>query len=494
MTFADYESHDALGLAELVKNRDVSSRELVDACIDRIETRDPKLHAIVAKLYGDARKAADDPPDGPFRGVPFLLKDLMTSYAGQPTRAGSHLYDGFVPKHDGEMLIRYKRSGAIVVAKTATPELGLVPVTEPDAFGPTHNPWKRGVTPGGSSGGSAAAVAAGIAPMANGGDGGGSIRIPASCCGLFGLKPSRGRTPYGPDASEAWFGFAIQHVISRSVRDSAAMLDATRAPEIGAASYAPSPGRPFLSEVGQKTGKLKIAFTTKPHVPGNVHADCVAAVRDVAKLLEELGHEVVEDSPALDASQISRDFVVHVAAGTALDIAIAEELTGRKAKRTDVQTDTWVVGMLGRSISAADFAIARHRLQKVTRSLIPFFDKYDLLLTPTLGRAPVKHGELKPKGMDATLQEVVARGNLTPLLKLPGLVDQMAEKVFDFIPFTPLANFTGQPSMSVPLFWNDEGLPIGTMFTARWNDEAMLFRLAAQLEEARPWKDRRPTL
>ncbi len=490
---AEYEDLDALSLAALVARGEVTAVELVDEAISRVERWNPRLSFVVERMDDEARRRARSlDAKGPLAGVPYLLKDLLASYAGVPLRSGSRLYAGYVPEHDSELVRRHRAAGLVAVAKSATPELGLTPVTEPETHAPTETPWKAGHTSGGSSGGSAAGVAARVVPIGHGGDGGGSIRIPAGCCGVFGLKPSRGRTPSGPDASENWFGFAIEHALTRSVRDSAALLDATSAREPHALFPVPLPERPFVDEVSRAPGKLRVAFSTRPHLPGVVHADCVAAVRDVAKLLEGLGHEVVEAGPDIDGHAFAMEFVTHVAVATALELEVCEEALGRRATRADVSSDTWLVALLGRTRSALDFAQARRSLQARSRQILGFYDRFDVLLTPTLGRPPVRHGELRPKGAEHLLQEIVARGSITPVLKLPGLVDKMAERVFEFIPFTPVANVTGQPSMSVPLVWNAEGLPIGTMFTARLGDEATLFRLAGQLEAARPWAARKP--
>lgn len=490
---AEYEDLDAVALAALVAKKEVSAEELVDEAIARIETWNPRLSFVVQRMDQEARAHAKTVrPGGPLSGVPYLLKDLLASYQGVPMRSGSKLYARYVPDHDSELVRRHKEAGLVAVAKSATPELGLTPVTEPETHSPTETPWKKGHTSGGSSGGSAAGVAARVVPIGHGGDGGGSIRIPAACCGVFGLKPSRGRTPTGPDASENWFGFAIEHAITRSVRDSAVLLDATSAREAHALYPVPPPERPFAEEVGRDPGKLRIAWTTRPHLPGKVHPDCEAAVRDVAKLLAGLGHDVVEAGPEVDPHAFSKEFVTHVAVATAMELEACEEKLGRKATRLDVSVDTWLVALLGRTMSGLDLAHARRRLQARSRRILAFYDRFDVLLTPTLGRPPVAHAELRAKGAERTFQELVARGSLTSVMKLPGLVDKMAERVFEFIPFSPVANVTGQPSMSVPLFWNTAGLPVGTMFTARVGDEATLLRLAGQLEKARPWSSLRP--
>ncbi len=492
MPFADYESHDALSLAELVKKGEVSSAELVEEAISRIEKWDPRLHFVVTRLDDLAREEAKRPLAGPFAGVPYLLKDLVAAYAGVTLQNGSLLFRNFIPDHDSELVARHRRAGLVCVAKSSTPEFGLTPFTEPPIHPPTETPWRLGHSSGGSSGGSAAGVAARVVPIGHASDGGGSIRIPAACCGIFGLKPSRGRTPTGPDASENWYGFAIEHAVTRSVRDSAALLDATSGRESTALFAAPTPERPFVEETRRDPRKLRIGFTTKPFLPGTVAPECVRAVEDVARLCASLGHEVEEASLSVDGQTFARDFVTHVAASTASELVACEELLGRPATREEIHTETWLIAMLGHSLSAVDLTLARRRLFAAARRALAFHDRYDLLLTPTLGRAPIRHGELRPPRVEALFQEIIARADLRSVMKIPGLIDMMASRVFSYIPFTPIANVSGQPSMSVPLYWDSSGLPIGTMFTAPMGDEATLFQLAAQLESARPWAQRVP--
>jgi amidase len=497
MAFAGYGAHDALGLAALVRDRQVTAAELVEAAIARIERVNPRLNAVVTPMFEEARRVAAGPlPAGPFAGVPFLLKDHTASCAGVPLTFGSRFCSGRIADHDSTLVRRHRAAGLIIVGKTNTPELGLVPVTEPQLFGPTRNPWDLARTPGGSSGGSAAAVAAGVVPLAHGGDGGGSLRIPASCCGLFALKPTRARTPVGPDSSELWGGFTVEHALSRSVRDSAALLDATSAPDPDAQYAAPAPARPFLEETRTPPGRLRIAVNLTPPFPGRTHPDCAAAVEDAARLLGELGHQVerteLVTEAGLDPVAIARDYFQLVCIEVATFIQRAEVVVGRRARRTDFERDTWICGMIGRRPAAVAALQARLRLQEVARRVSRFFATRDVLLTPTLAVPPLGLGGLRPHGLEDFLQALVVRFNLGFLLDLPGVIDKSVKQVFSFIPFTPLANVTGQPSMNVPLFWNAANLPIGTMYTARFGDEATLFRLAAQLEVARPWAGRRP--
>jgi amidase len=494
-SFSDYEQYDGLGLAELVRKKEVKPSELVEAAINRIEKLNPQLNAVIHKTYDQAREAAEgELPNGAFRGIPFLLKDLMAVYAGAPLRSGSRFYQGFVPDSDNEIVRRYKAAGLIVVGKTNTPEFGLMPVTEPELFGPSNNPWDLTRTPGGSSGGSAAAVAARLVPLAHGNDGGGSIRIPASCCGLFGLKPTRGRNPLGPYIGEAWHGLACDHVLTRSVRDSAAMLDATAGPDVGAPYYAPPPSRPLLDEVGTNPGKLRIAFTAKPFLSDFVHEDCTKGLEATVQLCQDLGHQVVEATPQIDGQAFVRAFLAMVCGETRAEIEEAEMFLGRKATTRDFEPATWVVGLLGKQIRASELSRAIRLLQRSARQIGQFFEDYDLLLTPTLAMPPVTTGALQPHGAEAFAIKLLGGLNAGGLISTLGGIEAKTDKLFEFIPYTPLFNVTGQPAMSVPLYWNDEGLPIGMHFVGRYADEATLFRLAGQLEQAKPWFDRIPPI
>lgn len=493
MAFSNYDHFDALGLAELVKKGEVTSAELVDEAISRIEAINPVLNPVVVPMFDEARRVAAGPlPNGPFRGVPFLLKDLRAAYAGFPMRAGSRLLADYIPTHDAELVKRYKAAGLVIAGKTNTPELGILPVTEPDLYGPTKNPWNPAHTPGGSSGGAAASVASGIVPVAQGGDGGGSIRIPASCCGVFGLKPSRGRMPVGPDDSEIFFGFAIEHVLSKTVRDSAAMLDVTHGPELTSLYHAREPERPFLEEVGREPGRLKIAFTTSPFLPAKTHSDCAEAARETAELCASLGHDVDEATPNFDGHEFARCFFLMFCAGAATELALMEKGFNRKVKPGDVEPGTWICAMIGRKMSAPEFNVSMRKLRQHQRTISRFFQTYDVLLTPTLARPPLKIGELRHPIQEAVLDVVGRSASLRWILGIPGLVDVVVDRAYAFTPFTPIANVTGQPSMSVPLGWNADGLPIGSMFTGRLGDEALLFRLAGQLERAKPWAQKKP--
>lgn len=490
--FAEYARFDGVGLAELVRRRAVSPAELLEEAILRIERVNPALNAVVERLYEAARRTASAPLEGPLAGVPFATKNLLAAVKGVRLTSGSRFFKDYVPNSDSELVRRYRQAGLVLCATTNAPELGLLPVTEPELHGPTRNPWNTAHTPGGSSGGAAALVAAGALPMAHANDGGGSIRIPAACCGLVGLKPSRGRMPVGPQRLEVWFGCEVDHVVSRSVRDSAAALDATCGAEALAIHRAPPAARPFLEEVHAPPGRLRIAFSARPHLPSHVHPDCVQAVQDAAQLCEGLGHQVEEAHLELDARALARAFFTVVVSETAADVAEGAKLLGRKATPADFETQTWLVALLAKEASAEGLSLALRHLQRVSQTVASFFERYDVVLTPTLGQPPPKIGALKPKGVEAAVQRLAAATSSALLLKLGGGIDGAVDRVFDFIPFTPLANLTGQPAMSLPLRWNAEGLPVGVQAIGRLHDEATLLRLGAQLEAARPWAARRP--
>ena len=465
---------DATAQAELVRQKEVKPIELVEAAIERIERLNPTLNAVVTPMYEQARAAATGQlPDGPFAGVPFLLKDLLAAYGGVRMASGSAFERDFVPDHDSELVTRLKRAGLVILGKTNTPEYGILPTTEPRLFGPSRNPWNTNCTTGGSSGGSAAAVAAGMVPMAHGNDGGGSIRIPASCCGLFGLKPTRARNPLGPDFGDIFSGLVVEHALARSVRDSAALLDATSGPDVGDPYWAPPPGRPFLEEVGAAPGRLRIAFTTAAFTDVSVHADCASAVRDAAALCADLGHEVAEAAPAVSGDLVTEAFITLWSAGCASTIDQTARTTKRTPTADQFEPLTWGLYEMGRQQTAPAYLLALTQLQGVSREIARFLVDYDVYLTPTLAEPPVPLGTF----------------DSPPENPLQGLFRAAA-----FLPFTPICNFTGQPGMSVPLFWNAEGLPVGTHFIGRFGDEATLFRLAAQLEAARPWANRLPPI
>jgi amidase len=492
MAFSDYGKYDGLGLAELVRKKEISPAELVEEAIHRIETHNPKLNAVVYPLYERAReKARGKLPEGPFTGVPFMIKDLHATLEGFPTSHGNKLWKSIPATITTELVKRWENSGVIVVGKTNTPEFGLTPYTESDTLQPARNPWDTSRTPGGSSGGSGAAVAARMVPIASAGDGGGSIRVPSSACGIFGLKPTRGRTPTGPIIGESWNGFDIEHVLTRSVRDSAAMLDATKGQDVGAPYIIPDAG-PFLDEVSKKPGKLKIAFSTTPMLGKNVHDDCVKGVEQAVELLTKLGHEVVEDAPVIDGEEYSLHFLTIVAGQIRADIEETAEAAGKKVSLDDFDISTYGTGLFGTILKASDYVRALRYLQKISREIGRFFETYDVLLTPVLNQPPVKIGALRPSASEQSQLKLIARTGQAWILDALGIIKPLAAQTFEFIPWTPVFNATGQPAMSVPLHWNAEGLPIGMHFVGKWGDEATLFRLAGQLEKEKPWLDKAP--
>jgi amidase len=493
--FQDYEKLDALALAELVALGKTTPTELLEAAIARAEAISAPLNPFAFKMYGRARVlASGELPTGPFRGVPFAIKDLIQRIPGVPTQSGSRFWQGWTPDAATTLYERWLETGVVPFAKTTTPELGILAITEPEVGGPTRNPWNPERTSGGSSGGSGVAVSTRVVPMASGGDGGGSIRIPASCCGVFGMKPTRARNPAGPFASENWSGFVSEHVLTVSVRDSAAMLDATHGLEPTSPYAAPAITGTFLETTTTDPGRLRIAFHCDPAFPVETHPDCRAAVEHVARLCESLGHEVEEVPPRHPTRHISAAFMTIYLANIAADIREAEEIRGRKTKRSDFEGTTWIARLVAQSMSAEDLAVATRFLQAEARRLVGIYGDYDAVLTPTLCKPPVEVGELQPKGVEALLQEIITRTGFKAPLKLPGVIEQASIQMLRFAGFTQVANFTGQPSMSVPLHWNSEGMPIGVMFTGRLGDEKTLYGLAAQLERAQPWKDRLPPI
>ncbi len=494
MTHEEYVTRDATGLADLVRAGHVTPQELLEIALGRIDALNPEINAVVHLMADDARRDAARRPRGPFAGVPFLAKDLTTMYAGHPTSSGSRFLAEHVVTWDSELARRVRATGALVAGKTNTPEWGLLPVTESELWGACRNPWDPSRSPGGSSGGSAAAVAAGIVPMAGGGDGGGSIRIPSSCCGLFGLKPTKGRTPTGPRRGQLWRGAAVEHVLTRSVRDSAAMLDATHGPDVGAPFEIPPPSRPFSEEVETEPGRLRIAWTTTPYVPTEVHADCVAAVHDAAVLLEELGHDVVEDTFEIDGPTFARMFLTVVSGELGADLDDAARMVGRRPRRSEMEPTTWALALLSDALSAREFAGALRWVEVMGRDVGRFFLDYDLVLTPTVAAPPPPVGSIGSTGAEEIQLRILGMLGSGRLIEAAGLIPKAARKALDFIPWTPVYNITGQPAMSVPLFWNDAGLPVGVHLAGRFADEATLFRLAGQLERARPWLHRLPEL
>jgi amidase len=493
MSLADeYQTFDATALTALVRAGEITPAEVVEAAIAHLEAVEPRLAGMAEWTLDAARRAALSPvPGAPFAGVPFLLKDNMHFAAGIPYHNGSRIWRGFVPPQDSEMVRRFKTAGLIILGTTKVPELSLTPVTEPKHFGRANNPWALDRTTGGSSGGSSAHVAARSVPMAHATDGGGSIRIPASCCGLFGLKPTRGRTPNGPYLGEGWHGAAIGHAVTRSVRDSARLLDAIAGPDVGAPYGIAPPERPFAEAAATPPGRLRIAFSAEAPNGATVHPECRAAVESAAELCASLGHVTEEAAPTFPDGYFSW-FLTAFLAAVAQELALAEEMTGIGTRRADVEDSTWLCAQLGRGFSAAELSVALERLHRATRQIAVFFETYDLLLTPALAMPPVRHGELHPKGLEATLQALAARLGVGSYLRYGPLLRQAADRAFRFIPFSPMWNLTGQPAASLPLHWTPEGLPVGVQVVARFGAETTLFSFAGQVEQARPWAHRAP--
>jgi len=465
---------DALEQARLIRHGEVSSVELVTAAVTQAERLNPGLNAVITPLFDQALEQARTIMPGDkraFAGVPFLLKDLLASYAGARLTEGSRFLGEFVSPRDSELVTRLRRTGLVVIGKTNTPEFGILGTTEPMRFGPTRNPWDRTRSPGGSSGGSAAAVAAGIVPMAHANDGGGSIRIPASCCGVFGLKPTRARNPLGPDHGDLFSGGVAEHAVTMSVRDSAALLDVTAGAAAGDPYHVPQAQYPYLEEVGRDPGRLRIAVSVTSPAGTPVHAACEEATRDAARLCEELGHIVELAEPTLDPDRFNQAFDTVWSAGIASSVEEWCLRLGRRPDPGDLEPTTWAVWDKGASVSAPRYLLAITSLQFAARQMAEFLHEFDVWLTPTVSLPPPPLGYFDPD----------------PHNPLRGY-----ERDAAFCPFTPVANATGLPAMSMPLCWSGDGLPIGVHFTGSYADEATLFRLAGQLEQAKPWHKRSP--
>ncbi|MCP4005944.1 MAG: amidase [bacterium] len=472
MGFSEYGQYDGLGLAELVRNSEVSPAELVEEAIARIERHNPMLNAIVHKAYDDARQsAASELPDGPFRGVPFLIKDLGCAVAGMPRTSGSRFLQHEFDTEDSELTRRYRKAGVVILGKTNTPELGITGTTESALLGACRNPWNPEHISGGSSGGAASATAAGMVPLAHASDGLGSIRIPAACCGLFGLKTTRDRNPNGQRDGARALGFSVDHVVSRSVRDSAAMLDATGYPE-ASSPYAPPPKeRPYLDEVSTAPGRLRIAYSSETPRGVAIHEENQRAFEMTVSLLEELGHEVIERGLGVDYRELYRAQSAVAAANAAANLKEMSERVGREPEPDELEPLTWAGIRAGQKLSGEVVMAGWRKLRELNREVLSLFEDVDVFLSPVMGTPPPQIGHIDPVNLK------------------PREVSRRQATVF---PFTPPFNFTGQPAMSVPLFESSDGLPLGMQFASRYADEATLFRLAAQLEQAQPWIGRKP--
>jgi amidase len=468
--FKNFGAFDAVGLAELVRRGETTPTELLDAAMERLDAVDPAINALPIRHEDFARRQiARGLPDGPFRGVPFALKDIAL-LEGTETHFGSRAFKGFRADHSSTLVERHLKAGLTIFGKTNSPEFGLSFTTEPVLHGPTRNPWNVAHSTGGSSGGAAALVAARVVPAAHATDGGGSLRVPAACCGVFGLKPTRARVPMGPDRLEGWAGMSYAHALSLTVRDSAAMLDVTHGPELGSPYAAPPLERPFAEEVAREPGRLRIAFTDRRPDGSAIDPEIAAAVRQTAALLEGLGHRVEEGAPATTIDTASAPRAI-IASATAMTLRQRAVELGRTIGADDVEYVTLAIQSAAAQTSGADYAAATVAIHRLGREFAQFFQNIDVFLSPTLCMPPLKLGELDMMSHD--------------LAAYTGLIAR-------FVPGAALFNMSGQPSMSVPLAWTRSGLPLGMMFSARFGDEATLFRLAAQLEQERPWRDRKP--
>ena len=472
--FAEYEQYDALGLADLVRRKDVTPDELLEAAIERVEARNPAVNAVTMKLYDYGRQAiADGLPDGPLRGVPYLMKDLTSPIAGVRMTRGSKFFADTPPSPaDSEHVKRLKKAGLVIFGRTNTCELGLSLTCEPQLHGPTRNPWNLAHISGGSSGGAAAAVASRMLPIAHASDGFGSIRAPAACCGLVGLKPTRGRNTFAPFAGEGLGGVSTEHAVTLSIRDSAALLDATRGAGLGDPYVAPPPAGPYRKEAGANPGKLNIAWTAAAPNGAKVDAECLRVLAETVKLCADLGHHVEERDPEIDRAAVVPAFLTLASANTVVNLA-GHPTAGRPAREGEVERITWLTAKMGENISAPDYVRATQTAHRLGRQMAAFHAQWDVLLTPGLSSPAVKLGWL-----DMMMDDV----------------NEYWRRVFDFSPFTVWFNLTGQPALMLPLDQSSGGLPLAVQLAGRFGDEATLIRLGAQLEAARPWFGRKPAL
>jgi len=469
--FSEYDDYDAVALAELVANKDVSADELLDEAIDRTERINPTINAVSLKHYDEARAAIiAGLPDGPLKGVPFLIKDLHLLLKGTITTYGSGLFKDNMADHNATLTQRYIDAGLVIFGKTNTPEFGLTCTTEPRLFGQTKNPWDLTKTSGGSSGGASSAVAAGIIPAANASDGGGSIRIPAAMTGLFGMKPTRGRTPMGPDRGEGWAGQSISHALSRTVRDNAVLLDVTQGTTPGDPYEVQAPARPYVKDAAQDPKPLRIAVNTLTAGGNEPEPDVLKSIEETVKLLENLGHTVEEARPQIDPAAFGRAQLTMICANIAATVDNRLADLGRSLQQGDLEQNTQLMAEMGRATSAPDYTNAVTFMHQLGRMMAKLHETYDVYLSPVTSSAPIPLNWLDTDSEDTATY---------------------ADRIGKFVPYTGMFNMTGQPSMSVPLYWNDDGLPIGSMLTGRFGDEATLFQLAGQLERAQPWAQRK---
>ena len=473
MKFDDYRKQDATGLAELIKKKEISAAEVLEAALARTEAVNPKVNAVVIEQFADAQaQVAKGTPAGKLGGVPYLIKDLGTYQKGVKATFGSRAFADYVADHDSAYTRRCQEAGLVIYGRSSSPEFGIIANTAPVVYGPCRNPWHLDYSAGGSSGGAAAAVAAGMLPVAHATDGGGSIRVPAAQCGLFGLKPTRGRISMAPDAGEGWGGLSIGHAVSRSVRDSALLLDLTAGAEPGDPYVAPAPERPFVAEVGRDPGKLRVAVLEKDHRGQPFHPECKAAIEAAAKLCESLGHTAEYADPKIDLVKVRDETRVLARSAVARTLNLRWKALGREPNPQDVERVTWDFYQRGLKYTAVDYGGAVAAVHAAGRAWATFMADYDVVLSTTMSGPPPK----------------------LDYLNLMGDPDEFEKRANSYVSVTPLHNATGTPAMSVPLAWSKDGLPIGVHFAGRYGEEGLLIRLACQLEQAQPWFDRVPPL
>lgn len=485
-----YEEYDGMGLAELIEKKEITKKEVIEAAISRIEQVNPSLNAVINKIYERTGPSIAHNETGTFAGVPILLKNFTQEIKNEPMTSGSKGFLNYKAEEDSHIVSKIKETGVTVLGQTNVPELALMGITEPAHYGPTRNPWNTNHTPGGSSGGSAAAVAAGMVPIAGGNDGGGSIRIPASFCGLFGFKPSRGRTPVGRKLGRQMQGASVDHVLTRSVRDSALMLDLLKGHEKGAAFHAPPFESTYLECMERGFSKpLRIAYSTKSPINTEVHPENKEAVLKTVKLLESMGHHVEEKDAPVDGKKIANSFITLYFGEVAATLATMGEFLGRKVKYNDVEPTTWLLGLLGKATTAEEWVLSIREWDKAAYSMEDFHETYDFYVTPTTAFPPSKIGELDPTPSEKLMISIFGQLRLAGFIKKMGLIDQLVENSLKRTPFTQLGNLTGQPAMSVPLHQTTDGLPIGVQFMAANGREDQLFQMAGILEQSELWID-----
>lgn len=489
--FKDFKKYDATGLKELIKKGEVHPKEVVATAIERIETINPELNAVVRTRFDRALKEAEEIDSNlPLAGIPFLLKDNTQGSAGEKLTHGSHLFQDYTPKRDAEYTRRLKKAGIIFLGFTNVPEFSLLGITEPKVYGPTRNPWHTDHTPGGSSGGSGAAVASGMVPAAGANDGGGSIRIPAAYCGLFGLKPTRGRTPVGPDQVRIWQGASTEHVLTRSVRDSALMLDILKGDEKAGAFFIPDDPESAVSQLENPLPKeMKIAFTTKSPVGGKIHPEAIKAVEKTVEYLDQLGFTVEEKEAPTDGQIVANSYLTLYLGEVAAQLLSAQDMIGRKAAAKDIEPTTWFLGKMGDATSAGEFVRAINAWDELAYQMETFHETYDFYMTPTTAMPPSKIGEQDLTSVQEFVLKLFSALNLAKVIKKIGVMDQIFMQSYERTPFTQLANLTGQPAMSVPVHLTHDGLPLGVQFMAARGEEGKLLRLAWLLEQSPLWVD-----